>query len=155
LKAAHDILHQCPDAFDLAHANQLQTESYSTSIKLLHLHRFDSNSNQCSTNLESDMTFNPFATLTNQPFLAKCQALSHAGELIPIQYMNPTQFTLYCASITETDIADIHQSFREISQLIHEYCPTAQILPPYLQFTIESGIILLDSTIDSDGDYQD
>ncbi len=67
--------------------------------------------------------------------------------------MNTTQFTLYCASITKADIADIQRSFREISQLIHEYCPTAQILPQYLKFTIESGTILPDSTID--GDHQD
>ncbi len=97
------------------------------------------------------MTYNPIATLTNQQFLAKW----HAGELIPIQYMNSTRFTLYCASITKTDIADIHRSFGKISQLIHIYCPTAQILPQYLQFTIESGIILLDSTIQVDGDYED
>ena len=99
------------------------------------------------------MTYNPFANLTNQQFLEKCQALSHAGALIPIQSMSPTQFTIYCASITKTDIADIHRSFRTISQHIQQYCPNAQPLPPYLQFTIESGIILLDSTID--GEYED
>ncbi len=37
LKAAHDILHRCPDAFDPAHANQLHTESYPTSVELIHV----------------------------------------------------------------------------------------------------------------------
>jgi hypothetical protein len=53
---------------------------------------------------------------------------------------------LYCASITKTDIADTQRFFREIYQLIHEYCLTTQILPQYFKFTIEPGTILLDST---------